>query len=107
MLLLAIFAHDTDKGNVIPGLALAATGGLINVVLWKKYEKLGSIESSSIFTTQSRLYKIKSLIDIFISLTLFLVVLFPTSIISHYFDLCGSVILAIYLIWCGSELLGN
>lgn len=101
MLLLAFTAENEDKGNVIPGLVIALLGVVANTLFWLKYSRLNKEESNAIIAVQARLYRAKSLVDSCVSIALLSVVLFPASVISFYLDFFGSVIVAVYLVWCG------
>ena len=91
----------TEKGNVIPGLTIAFLGVIANTIFWRKYTKLNRKEPNVILAVQARLYRAKSLVDTCVSAALLSVAIFPASAFSYYFDLVGSVIVALYLIWCG------
>jgi len=52
---------------------------------------------------QARLYRAKSLVDGCVTLALLSVVLAPGSEVSYYLDLVGSVIVAVYLVFCGVQ----
>lgn len=101
MLLLAFTADNTDKGNVIPGLVIALLGVVANTLFWRKYSSLNKAEPNAIIAVQARLYRAKSLVDSCVSIALMAVAFFPTSKISFYLDFIGSVVVAVYLIWCG------
>ena len=103
MLLLAFVSENEDKGNVIPGLAIALLGVIANTIFWRKYTKLNKQEPNAILAVQARLYRAKSLVDTCVTIALLSVVLLPSSPLSHYLDLIGSVIVALYLIWCGIQ----
>lgn len=103
MLLLAFASDKENKGNVIPGLVIALLGVIANTIFWRKYTKLNSQEPNAILAVQSRLYRAKSLVDSCVTIALLSVALFPDSITSYYLDLIGSVIVALYLIWCGIQ----
>ena len=103
MLLLTFVSEQEDKGNVIPGLAIALLGVFANTIFWRKYTKLNRQEPNAILAVQARLYRAKSLVDSCVTIALLSVALFPASIISYYLDLVGSVIVALYLIWCGIQ----
>lgn len=103
MLLLAFVSENEDKGNVIPGLAIALLGVIANTIFWRKYTKLNKQEPNAILAVQARLYRAKSLVDSCVTIALFSVALFPESQVSYYLDLIGSVIVALYLIWCGIQ----
>ncbi|MBQ7864153.1 MAG: cation transporter [Lachnospiraceae bacterium] len=103
MLLLAFASEQEDKGNVIPGLAIALLGVIANTIFWRKYTKLNKQEPNAILAVQARLYRAKSLVDGCVTIALLSVALFPESPVSYYLDLIGSVIVALYLIWCGIQ----
>lgn len=103
MLLLAFASEQEDKGNVIPGLVIALLGVVANTIFWRKYTKLNKQEPNAILAVQARLYRAKSLVDSCVTIALLSVVLFPASTLSYYLDLIGSVIVALYLIWCGIQ----
>ena len=101
MLWLAVTAENTEKGNVIPGLVIALLGVVANTLFWIKYRSLHRAEPNAIIAVQARLYRAKSLVDTCVSIALLSVVFWPASKISFYLDLIGSVVVAVYLIWCG------
>ena len=103
MLLLAFVSENENKGNVIPGLSIALLGVIANTIFWRKYKKLNKQEPNAILAVQARLYRAKSLVDSCVTIALLSVALFPESPISYYLDLVGSVIVALYLIWCGIQ----
>ena len=103
MLVLAFFSGNTEKGNVIPGLAIALLGVVANTIFWRKYTRLNRRQPNAILAVQARLYRAKSLVDGCVSAALLAVAIFPGSAFSCYFDLVGSVIVALYLIWCGIQ----
>jgi len=103
MLLLAFASDNEDKGNVIPGLVIALLGVVANTIFWRKYTKLNKAEPNAILAVQARLYRAKSLVDSCVSIALLSVTLFPEASISFYLDFVGSVIVALYLIWCGIQ----
>ena len=101
MLLLAFTAGEKEKGNVIPGLVIAFLGVIANTLFWRKYCKLNRAEPNAIIAVQARLYRAKSLVDGCVTVALMSVALFPASKVSCYLDFIGSVVVALYLIWCG------
>lgn len=103
MLLLAFVSDNTEKGNVIPGLTIAILGVIANTLFWRKYTKLNKSEPNAILAVQARLYRAKSLVDGCVTIALLSVFLFPTSQISYYLDFIGSIIVALYLVWCGIQ----
>lgn len=103
MLVLAFTSGDADKGNVIPGLAIAVLGVIANTIFWRKYARLNRAEPNPILAVQARLYRAKSLVDGCVTLALLSVVLAPASRFSYYLDLVGSIIVAAYLVFCGAQ----
>lgn len=101
MLVLAFTADNEEKGNVIPGLVIAVLGVIANTLFWRKYTKLNKAEPNAIIAVQARLYRAKSLVDGCVTIALLFVALFPASKISFYLDFLGSVVVALYLVWCG------
>lgn len=103
MLILAAVSGSEDKGNVIPGLAIALMGVIANTIFWVKYSRLNRAEPNAILAVQARLYRAKSLVDGCVTLALLSVVLLPGSRFSAMLDLVGSVVVALYLIYCGAQ----
>ena len=102
---LAFFAESTDKGNVIPGLSIALMGVVANTLFWRKYTKLNKLDPNPIISVQARLYRAKALVDTCVTIALLSVAVFPEATLSAWLDLIGSVIVAVYLIWCGIQTL--
>lgn len=101
MIALALTSENTDKGNVIPGLAIAVLGVIANTIFWRKYTRLNKAEPNAILAVQARLYRAKSLVDGCVTIALLSVAIAPQSAVSVWLDLIGSIIVAVYLIWCG------
>lgn len=101
MLILAFLSSNTEKGNVAYGLIIALLGAFANTLFAIKYSKLNAAEPNAIIEVQARLYRAKSLVDISVSLVLLSVTFFPHSRISYYLDFAGTIIVALYLSWCG------
>lgn len=101
MVALAFLSDGGDKGNVIPGLTIAVLGVIANTLFWRKYTKLNKAEPNAILAVQARLYRAKSLVDTCVTAALLSVAVAPRSPVSGWLDLIGSVIVALYLIWCG------
>ena len=101
MLLIAIFAPSTEKGNVIPGLTIAILGVIANTLFWRKYTKLSRQGGNAILAVQARLYRAKSLVDGCVTIALLTVALFPQSAAAVWLDIGGSVVVSLYLLWCG------
>lgn len=101
MVALALMSDTTDKGNVIPGLAIAVLGVIANTIFWRKYTRLNKAEPNAILAVQARLYRAKSLVDACVTIALLSVAAAPGSQVSVWLDFVGSLIVALYLIWCG------
>lgn len=101
MILLTLFSQSTDKGNVTGGLVIALLGVIANSIFWRKYTKLNKQEPNAILEVQSRLYRAKTLVDGCVTIALLSVLIAPHSQISIYLDFIGSIIVAIYLMYCG------
>ena len=41
MIIISLLSNNNDKGNVIPGLAIAILGVVANLIFWIKYSKIG------------------------------------------------------------------
>ena len=103
MALLSLVSRAEDKGNVIPALAIALMGVIANSLFWRKYSRLNKANPNAILQVQARLYRAKSLVDGCVTAALLSVVIAPASTLSLWLDLIGSVIVALYLIWCGAR----
>lgn len=101
MVALALMSEAGDKGNVIPGLAIAVLGVIANTIFWRRYTRLNKAEPNAILAVQARLYRAKSLVDCCVTIALLSVAVAPASQISLWLDMIGSIIVALYLIWCG------
>ena len=101
MVALAILSDNADKGNVIPGLVIALLGVIANSIFWVKYTKLNNAEPNAILAVQARLYRAKTLVDGCVTTALLSVVIAPAAQLSIWLDFIGSIIVAVYLIWCG------
>lgn len=103
MIVLTLLSDTADKGNVIPGLTIAVLGVIANTIFWRKYTKLNKAEPNAILAVQARLYRAKSLVDSCVTVALLSVVIAPGSGVSVWLDFIGSIIVAVYLIWCGIQ----
>ena len=103
MAVLALTINSENKGNVIPGLAIAVLGVIANSIFWIKYTRLNQSEPDAILAVQARLYRAKTLVDTSVTIALLSVLIAPQSAVSHWLDLIGSLIVAIYLIRCGIQ----
>ena len=103
MIALAFLSGNEDKGNVIPGLAVAVMGVIANTLFWRRYTKLNKADPNAILAVQARLYRAKSLVDGCVTAALLSVAIAPASPVSAWLDFIGSVIVAVYLVWCGVQ----
>ena len=88
---------------VIPGLAIAVLGVIANTAFWIKYTRLNKKEPNAILQVQSRLYRAKALVDGCVTVALLSVLILPDSPVSYWLDFIGSLIVAVYLIYCGVQ----
>ena len=103
MIALTFLSETADKGNVIPGLSIAVLGVIANTIFCCKYTRLNKTEPNAILAVQARLYRAKSLVDGCVTVALLSVAIAPDSRISAWLDFIGSIIVALYLIWCGLQ----
>lgn len=101
MFFLAIFKSNTDKGNVIGGFIIAFLGIVANTLFSIKYYKINKETHNPIISVQARLYKVKSIVDLCVVLALAFIIIIPTSIITLIVDLVASILVSIYLSYCG------
>ena len=101
MAVLAFTMNNEDKGNVVPGLAIAVLGVIANSIFWIKYTRINQAEQNAIMAVQARLYRAKTLVDSSVTIALLSVLIAPQSVVSYLLDLIGSMIVAFYLMWCG------
>ena len=103
MIILTLLSDTEDKGNVIPGLAIAVMGVIANSLFWKKYTQLNKAEPNAILSVQARLYRAKTMVDSCVTIALLSVLIAPGTQISYWLDFIGSLIVGVYLIWCGGR----
>jgi predicted Co/Zn/Cd cation transporter (cation efflux family) len=101
MLVITCLIKHEDNGNVLPVLAITVYGGVINLIFWIRYARLNKAMPNGILAVQVRLYRAKTLIDASVAIALLPVFIVPESTLSYWFDIVGSVIVALYLIWSG------
>lgn len=107
LLLAALIAPNTSRGNVIPGLVIAVLGVTTNSWFWLRYRSLDRQKPDAILAVQSRLYLAKSLVDACVTLALASVAVAPTAPATRYVDLGGTVAVAVYLAMSGIRTLGG
>lgn len=105
MLTVCIFVSHSEKGNVFVGLAVAVVGAVANIIFWRRYKYLSKRTNNDIVSVQTRLYGAKSLVNTCVALTLAVIALFPNTTFSLWFDLVGSAVVALYVIYCGAKTL--
>lgn len=103
MAVLALTVTTEDKGNVIPGLAIAILGVVANSIFWARYTGLNRAEPNAILAVQARLYRAKTLVDSSVTVALTAVLIAPGSAVAYLLDMIGSLIVAIYLVICGVQ----
>lgn len=101
MILVALLLPSEEKGNVIPGLVIAILGVVANSIFWFKYKTLGKKENNSILKVQSKLYRAKTFVDCSVAVALLVVMVSPNAVVSFYFDIVGTCIVSLYLIYTG------
>ena len=101
MVLLTFFSGSEDKGNVVPAMCISAMGMAANFAFWLKYTRLDRKEPNAILRVQARLYRAKAMVDTCVTAALLSVLIWPQSQVSQWLDLVGSLVVAVYLIYCG------
>lgn len=101
MTLLALFSNQKEKGNVIPGLAIAILGVIANSIFWFKYQRLGEQENNSILKIQSKLYCAKTFVDCSVTIALLIILFSSNASLSYYVDIIGTCVVSLYLIYTG------
>ena len=101
MLMLSVLSTDTDKGNVIPALAIAVLGVVANSIFWRRYTSLYRKQGNAILGVQARLYGAKTAVDVCVVTALAAVLIFPGTKASFWLDRIGSMLVSLYMIRCG------
>ena len=101
MALIAITIKNSDKGNVVSGLVIAILSAVANSVFWIKYTHLNRTTHNAILAVQARLYRAKTLVDTSVTIALTAIIINAQSPISYWFDIIGSIVVALYLSWSG------
>ena len=101
MSVLALTSQAGEKGNVIPGLAIALLGVLANSIFWVKYTRLGRETNNKILIVQSNLYRAKTFVDLSVVVALGVVLLSSNPNVAYYFDLVGTLCVSAYLAFTG------
>ena len=103
MLIIALISKNKDKGNVIPGLAIALLGFITNTFFWIKYTKLVKESNNNILKVQSKLYRAKTFVDFSVVVALSVVLFSQNVTLSYYFDLIGTIVVSLYLAMTGGQ----
>lgn len=103
MLVLALTKKEKETGNVIFGLIIALLGVVANCIFWIKYKKLSVSFGNELLKAQSNLYRAKTFVDLSVTVSLFVVLLFPATIAAYYFDLIGTICVSLYLAVTGAD----
>ncbi len=101
MLLILFVFGQKDKGNVVPALIISLLGVLFNSIFFIRYTTLFKKTGNSILEVQGRLYGAKSLVDVCVSSSLAIILIFPLSNASVIFDRIGTFVVSVYMIFCG------
>lgn len=101
MTVITFTLHTEDKGNIIPALSIAVLSAAANSLFWLKYTRLHRAGAGAIMGVQARLYRAKTLIDTGITAVLLTILVAPMSAFAHWLDFSGSLLVALYLTWCG------
>lgn len=101
MTILALLSSKEEKGNVIPGLAIAILGVVANSIFWFKYHRLGEQDNNSILKIQSKLYRAKTFVDCSVMIALVVILFSKNTLLSYYIDIIGTFVVSLYLIYTG------
>ena len=101
MAALALLTQSEQTGNVIPSVLIALQGMAVNGLFWRKYTKLAATDGDAILASQAKLYRAKTFVDSCVLLALLFVAFAPAAPITPLVDTVGSVIVAVYLIYSG------
>jgi len=101
MIILALLSSQKERGNVIPGLVIAILGVIANSIFWLKYQKLGEQDNNSILKIQSKLYRAKTFVDCSVTIALLVVLFSSNNLVAYYFDVVGTFVVSLYLIYSG------
>ncbi|MBP3893564.1 MAG: cation transporter [Atopobiaceae bacterium] len=101
MAVLAIVAPNSEKGNVVPGIVIAMLGFVANGIFWIRYTSLNRATPNAIIAVQARLYRAKTFVDGCVTAALLTVLLNPGTELAAMVDLAGSVIVSLYMVYCG------
>ena len=85
-------------GRVIPGLAIATLGLIVNGAFWWRYTLLTREQYGPVIAAQQKLYRAKASVDLCVVAALATVSVAPSDAVTRYVDILGSVVVAVYLL---------
>jgi divalent metal cation (Fe/Co/Zn/Cd) transporter len=91
----------TPGGTVYLGMLMVAVGLVVNTGFWRRYARLEREKAEAVMEAQTRLYLAKAGVDLAVLAALTTVALAPSRSATRYFDLVGSAVVAVYLLWSG------
>ena len=103
MLMVLILFGQSDKGNVVPACAIAFMGVVANGIFFLRYTNHYKRTGNSILGVQGRLYGAKTLVDICVTTSLLMIIIFPSARISEIFDGIGTTVVSLYMLYCGGR----
>ena len=91
------FSTDAQHGNLIPGYIVAILGVLINLYFCISYYRSLQKEKDPIIKSQFQMFRAKTGVDFCVVFTLSCFIFVPNWTLLPWIDLCGSLIVAIFL----------
>lgn len=101
ILTLSRLSNFETGGKVFLGLTIAGLGLLTNGWFWQRYARMTREQYHAVIAAQQRLYRAKTSVDLCVVTALAAVAIAPTHPATHYIDILGSIIVAVYLLWNG------
>lgn len=95
-----LFVYKAN-GNVIMGLIIAVLGLLTNTWFWRRYSRMVKESFDPVIEGQQKMYRAKASVDLCVTIALTSVTVIPTHPITQYIDALGCIIVAIYLLYNG------
>lgn len=94
-------------GNPIMGLVVAILGLLVNAWFWFRYSSMLKEKFDSVIAGQYKLYRAKVIVDLAVVVALASVTILPNHPVTKYIDAIGCIIVALYLIYSGFDVIGG
>lgn len=101
MIYVAVADFGGTHGNMYPSLFLAVTGAVINVILYLNYRSM----NNAVLSIQAKLHKVKALFDIALTAILLVWILCPHGAVREYFNVFGTALISLYMIFSGIRVL--